>query len=242
MKLIKLFSPRGKKFYFSIAILTGIRPKNINLYELALTHKSFMAKDAEGSTVNNERLEYLGDAVLGTIVAHELYIRYPEGSEGFLTKIRSRMVNRNLLNDIAYSMGLTGLIHSNLQTDPTHTHVPGDALEALIGAVFIDHGYETCRKFVINELIGKHINIDKLAKKDTNYKSLLIEWAQKHKKSIDFITDEHHSTDTANPVFIARAVINGETAGEGEGPSKKEAQQNAARNALKKVSRKPPTL
>jgi len=199
-----------------------------------------MAKDAEGKVINNERLEYLGDAVLGTIVAHELYRRYPEGSEGFLTKTRSRIVNRNLLNDIAYSMGLTDLIQSNLQTDPTHTHVLGDALEALIGAVFIDHGYETCRGFVVNELMGKYIDIDKLAKKDTNYKSLLIEWAQKHKKNVDFITEEHHQTDNATPVFIAHAAIDNEMAGVGEGSSKKEAQQNAARNALKKVSGKFP--
>ena len=235
MKLIKLFSPRGKKFYFSIWMLTGLRPRNISLYRLALTHKSAMIKSDDGRLINNERLEYLGDAVLSAIIANELYLRYPKGSEGFLTKTRSRIVNRGHLNEIAYYMGLAEMLETNLQTDPRQTHVLGDALEAVIGAVFLDYGFDACSRFINIKLIGRYIDIEKLIRKDTNYKSLLIEWAQKHKKSVNFITEEHHSSDYSSPLFISYASVDGEKTGEGKGSSKKEAQQNAARKALKEV-------
>ncbi len=235
MKLIKLLSPQGKKLYFSIRILTGIRPKNISLYRLALTHKSVLERDENRQILSNDRLEYLGDAMLSAIIAQELYNRYPDGSEGFLTKTRSKIVNRTQLNDIAYSMGVADIIQTKLQTDPTKTHVSGDALEALIGAIFIDRGFEACRKFIIKEILDKHINVDNLTRKDSNYKSMLIEWSQKHKKNILFTTNEHHSTNEVSPVFISTVTIEDEKAGVGEGSSKKEAQQNAARIAMEKV-------
>jgi len=238
MKLIKLFSPRGKKFYFSMWILTGIRPRNISLYRLALTHKSAMVKANDGRIISNERLEYLGDAVLGAVVANELYLSYPKGSEGFLTKTRSRIVNRSLLNDIGASMGLANMLETNLQTDPKRTHVLGDALEAIIGAVFLDYGFDECSKFIRTNLLGKYVDLDKLIKKDTNYKSMLIEWAQRYKKSVNFITEEHHSASNLSPAFISYASVDGEKIGEGKGSSKKEAQQNAAHMALKSVSGK----
>jgi len=237
MKIIKLLSPKGKKLYFSIRILTGIRPKNISLYRLAMTHKSVLERDENRRILSNDRLEYLGDAMLSAIIAQELYNRYPEGSEGFLTKTRSKIVNRTQLNNIAYSMGVADIIQTKLQTDPTKTHVLGDALEALIGAVFIDRGFNACRSFIIKEILNKHINVDKLTQKDSNYKSLLIEWSQKHKKNILFTTNEHHSTKEVSPVFISTVTIEEEVAGVGEGSSKKEAQQNAARIALSKVNR-----
>ncbi len=235
IKLIKLLSPQGKKFYFSIHILTGIRPNNILLYRLALTHKSALEKDDTGRILSNDRLEYLGDAMLSAIIAQELYNRYPEGSEGFLTKTRSKIVNRSQLNSIAYAMGLADIIFTKLQTDPTKTHVLGDALEALVGAVFIDRGYKFCREFIIKEILDKHIDIDKLTQEDYNYKSLLIEWSQKNKKSILFTTDELHSTGGEAPAFISTVTIEEEKAGVGEGTSKKEAQQNAARIAMENV-------
>ncbi len=235
MKLIKLLSPNGKKLYFSICILTGIRPKDISLYRLALTHKSVLERGENMRILSNDRLEYLGDAMLSAIVAQELYNRYPDGSEGFLTKTRSRIVNRNQLNNIAYSMGLADIIQTKLQTDPTKTHVLGDALEALIGAISIDRGFEACRKFIIKEILDKHINIDKLTQKDSNYKSMLIEWSQKYKKNILFTTNERHSTKEVSPVFISTVTIEDEEVGVGEGSSKKEAHQNAACIAMEKV-------
>ncbi len=236
MKLIKLFSPRGRKFYFSIWMLTGFRPKNLSLYRLALTHKSANLKDEDGRVISNERLEYLGDAVLGAIVANFLYLRFPQGSEGFLTKMRSKLVSRNHLNEIGTAMGVNSLLETNLQIDPKQTHVPGDALEAIVGAVFLDYGFEICEKFITEKIIDNHVDIEKLVDKDTNYKSLLIEWAQRYKKSINFVTEEHHQSNSSSPVFISYALIDDEKKGEGRGASKKEAQQNAARTALKSVS------
>ena len=235
MKLMKLFSPRGKKFYFSIWMLTGVRPRNISLYRLALTHKSANIKTRDGRPVSNERLEYLGDAVLGAIIANELYLRYPDGSEGFLTKTRSRIVSRSHLNEIASAIGLAKLLETNLQTDPKRTHVLGDALEAVVGAVFLDYSFEECSKFINSKIIDKHIDIEDLIRKDTNYKSLLIEWAQKYKKSANFITEELHSANIPTPLFLSKALIDDVIKGEGKGASKKEAQQNAARTALENV-------
>jgi len=235
---MKLFSPRGKKFYFSIWMLTGFRPGNISLYRLALTHKSANIKAENGKLISNERLEYLGDAILGAIIANELYLRYPEGSEGFLTKTRSRIVNRSHLNEIASAMGLAEILETKLQTDPKQTHVLGDALEAIIGALFLDYGFDDCSKFINEKLIGKYIDLEELIRKDTNYKSLLIEWAQKSRKNVNFITEEHHSAENSAALFLSYALIDDERAGEGEGASKKEAQQNAARTALEKVTGK----
>jgi ribonuclease-3 len=237
MKFIKLIFLRENKFYFSIQSLTGLRPRNLALYKQALTHKSANIRKADGYLLNNERLEYLGDAILGAIIAHQLYLQYPRRSEGFLTKTRSKIVNRSLLNQIAKNMHLDQLVRSQSQIEVTQTHILGDALEALIGAIYIDLGYKAANTFITQKLIDQHINIKKLAKKDTNYKSLLIEWTQKHKKDINFITEEQHTAYSSTPIFISKAAIDEIPYGEGQGYSKKEAQQNAARAALKELKK-----
>jgi len=215
--------------------VTGFRPVNLNLYEQAFVHKSAMIKGTDGKFINNERLEFLGDAILGSIVAEELFKRFPRRDEGFLTKTRSRIVNRSLLNEIALRMGFGQWIKSQSQIDISQTSIPGDALEAIVGAVYLDLGYRKCQQFVLDRIIIPHINLNKIAKKDTNYKSLLIEWGQKQKKIINFMTEEQHVSNGSAPIFMAIAIIDDEPAGEGKGFSKKEAQQNAARQALKKV-------
>jgi len=198
-----------------------------------------MIKGPNGKFINNERLEFLGDAILGSIVAEELYKRFPRRDEGFLTKTRSRIVNRSLLNEIALKMGLGQWIKSQSQIDIAQTSIPGDALEAIVGAVYLDRGYTQCQQFVFDKIITPHINLNKVAKKDSNYKSLRIEWGQKHKKSINFITEEQHVSNGSAPVFMAKAAIDNDPVGEGKGFSKKEAQQNAARQALKIIHKKP---
>lgn len=238
MHIIKLFSLRGKKFYSSISTITGFRPTNIDLYKQAFIHKSAMIKGPNGKYINNERLEFLGDAILGSIIAEELYQRFPRRNEGFLTKTRSRIVNRSLLNEIALKMGLGEWIKAQYQIDISQTSIPGDALEALVGAVYLDKGYTNCQQFVMEKIIAPYVNLNKVAKKDSNYKSLLIEWGQKHKKCINFITEEQHVSNGSAPLFIAQASIDSEPTGEGKGFSKKEAQQNAARQALKVVKNK----
>jgi len=219
--------------------VTGLRPVNLDLYKQAFIHKSAMIKGPNGKYINNERLEFLGDAILGSIVAEELYMRFPRRDEGFLTKTRSRIVNRSLLNEIALKMGLGQWIKAQSQIDISQTSIPGDALEAIVGAVYLDRGYSTCQQFVFDKIITPHINLNKIAKKDTNYKSLLIEWGQKQKKSINFITEEQHVSNGSAPIFMAKAAIDNAPVGEGKGFSKKEAQQNAARQALKIIHKKP---
>ncbi|MCU4157909.1 ribonuclease III [Carboxylicivirga sp. A043] len=235
LHIIKLFSLRRGKFYSFIKKVTGIIPGDISIYKQAFIHKSAMIKGKDRRFVNNERLEYLGDAMLGAIVANVLYNRFPNKNEGFLTKTRSRIVNRSLLNDIALKMGLGDWVNAQSKIDISQTSILGDALEALIGAVYVDKGYEVCEKFVLNQIVLEYVDLKQVAKKDSNYKSLLIEWGQKHKQSVHFITEEKHISEGAAPTFIARAAVEGEVIGQGEGFSKKEAQQNAARNTLKEL-------
>ncbi len=232
LHIIKLFPFRREKFYSFIRKGTGVRPYNLEIYRQAFVHKSAMVKDDQGRFVNNERLEFLGDAMLGAVVADELYKRFPKKNEGFLTKTRSRIVNRSLLNNIALNMGLGNWVKAQSKIDIANTSILGDALEALIGAIYVDRGYKTCERFILKVIIDQHIDIKKVARKDTNYKSLLIEWGQKHKQSVHFITEEKHSEDLV-PTFLSRAAVNGEEVGKGEGFSKKEAQQNAAKLAIK---------
>ncbi|MFW6389258.1 MAG: ribonuclease III [Marinilabiliaceae bacterium] len=233
---IKLFSQQGRKFYRFIIKTTGIHPHHPDLYYQALVHKSVgRRKKVSRRPFNNERLEFLGDAVLGTIVAQELYTLYPEEDEGFLTKTRSRIVSRTNLNQIARDMGLQNWMWFHPPGDITQTHILGDALEALIGAIFLDRGFAQAKKFVKNRILSKYLDLQQIAETDTNFKSNLIEWGQKHKWPIHFITEEYPVTEENGPLFIAKALVNDAVAGEGTGNSKKEAEQMAAEKALNKV-------
>ncbi|TCO09602.1 ribonuclease III [Natronoflexus pectinivorans] len=233
---VKLLTRKGKKFSCLIHKVTGFYPKNPEYYRLAFQHKSLMMRDETGMPVNNERLEYLGDAVLSAVVAHELFMRFPEKDEGALTKMRSRIVNRTTLNHLAAKMGLNKLIKTQPLNDLAQTHIPGDALEALIGAVYLDRGYLCARSFIISGIMEHFNDEEALVENDTNFKSLLIEWAQKNRCDIHFITEEHHpNLPSRETAFIAKACIDGQVIGEGNGASKKEAQQNAAGHALKSL-------
>lgn len=236
LHIIKLLPFKGKKFYGFIRLTTGLKPNNIELYEQAMIHKSAMHKNTKSNRyINNERLEYLGDAMLGAIVAEILYEYFPKKNEGFLTKIRARIVNRSLLNSIALEMGLHHWVKTQALLDVSQTSILGDALEALIGAVYLDKGYSKCKLFVSEKILNEYINLKKIAREDNNYKSLLIEWGQKHKKSVNFISEELHEVMESPTKFKAKALIDEELLGEGQGLSKKEAQQNAAHQALDSI-------
>ena len=237
MYIIKLFSLRGEKFYSFIHQTTGYRPVNIKIYEQAFIHKSAMIKGRNGKFTNNERLEYLGDAILGAIIADKLYHYFPNRNEGFLTKIRSRIVNRTLLNEIGSKMHFNKWIKAQSKIDIANTSILGDALEALIGAIYVDKGYEACKQFVEAKILKQYIDLSKIAVKDTNYKSLLIEWGQKYKKSIQFSTEKKQTATDTHPVFLSNVLIDNIITSYGEGFSKKEAQQNAAHEALKQVDK-----
>jgi ribonuclease-3 len=222
---IKLFSSNRKEFYLFLKDLIGFYPQNLKLYDLAFLHKSASTIDSKGNFVNNERLEFLGDAILSAIIADFLYNRFPLEDEGFLTKTRSKLVNRTFLTKLMYDMGLNVFIDSNTTKNIDSSHIYGDALEALIGAIYLDKGYVVTKYFVTKKILSN----------DSNFKSRLIEWSQKYKKELEFDTIEEFNDKSKQPKFITVVKINNVKVGSGTGTSKKEAHQNAARLALQKL-------
>ena len=233
---LKLFSSRRKEFYSFIKSLTGHSPLKFKLYDIAFIHKSASYTDKMGNTVNNERLEYLGDAVLGTIVAEYLYNRFPFKDEGFLTQLRSRVVNRSFLTQLTFKMGLNRYVVSNANSVSESSHLYGDLLEAFIGAIYLDCGYAVTKDFVIKKIFNQHVDLQEMEKVDNNFKSQLIEWGQKIKQEVEFKTVTNPDTGPEKMPFVSDACIDGRVMGTGEGYSKKEAQQNAAQHALEKLS------
>jgi ribonuclease-3 len=174
-----------RNLYQSIKNIFGFRPSNLYLYKLAFRHKS-ANQDVNGVKINNERLEYLGDAVLGSVIADYLFKKFPYKGEGFLTEMRSKIVCRSNLNKLSRKMGLDRLIESSAETKSSSKSMRGDAFEAFIGALYIDKGYDFSRKVIIRRIVNIHIDIDNLEHLDTNFKSKLIEWAQKEKINVEF--------------------------------------------------------
>jgi len=215
--------------------ILGFYPRNLKLYDIAFIHKSASITDSQGNFVNNERLEYLGDAILGAIIADFLYNRFPQEDEGFLTKNRSKLVNRSFLTKLTFEMGLNVFIDSNTTKNIDKSHIYGDALEALIGAIYLDRDYRTAKYFVTKKILSKFVNLNEIEQSDTNFKSQLIEWSQKNKKELKFETIEESTDKSKQPKFVAIVEINNNEVGKGIGTSKKEAQQNAARQTLAKL-------
>jgi ribonuclease III len=237
---IKLFSSTRKEFYRFIKATTGISPLKFRLYDLAFIHRSASSADLMGQPINNERLEYLGDAVLGAIIAEYLYNRFPRKDEGFLTQMRSRMVNRSFLTKLTFKLGLNRFINANTNTVSDSSHIYGDVFEAFIGAIYLDMGYEGAREFVLRKVLAIHIDIEQLEQSDTNYKSQLIEWGQKNKREVTFDTQEIREGKSNSMPFKSKIYIDGELGGQGDGYSKKEAQQNSAGKALAALGIKTP--
>jgi ribonuclease-3 len=233
---IKLFSSPRKEFYLFLRSLFNCSPVNIKLYETALTHRSASKTDSQGNWVNNERLEYLGDAILGAVIAEFLYNRFPNMDEGFLTQMRSKLVNRSFLTELTFQIGLNYYIESNTNNTDENSHIYGDALEAIIGALYLDKGYQVTRNFIIRKLLLQQVDLDVIQKTNTNYKSQLIEWSQKNKKEVDFSTVENTVGENKQPHFVSTVTIDNRVIGKGEGGSKKEAHQKASKVALGKLN------
>lgn len=229
---IKLFSSPRKEFYAFLKATTGFSPIKFRLYDLAFIHRSASSTDLMGQPMNNERLEYLGDAILGAIVAEYLYNRFPRKDEGFLTQMRSRIVNRSFLTQLTFKLGLNRFINSNTNSVNDSSHIFGDVFEAFIGALYLDTGYQGAKQFVIKKVLTQHVDIEQLERSDNNYKSQLIEWGQKNKREVEFDTHENPDSGHNNLPFISIIKIDGQIVGKGEGYSKKEAQQNSACKAL----------
>ncbi len=232
---IRLFSSSRKEFYLFLKNLIGFYPQNLKLYDLAFVHKSASVVDSRGNYINNERLEYLGDAVLSAVIADFLYNRFPQEDEGFLTKTRSKLVNRSFLTKLTYDMGLNVYIDSNTTKNIDNSHIYGDALEALIGAIYLDKDYSAAKYFITKRILSKFVNLAEIEQNDLNFKSRLIEWSQKNKKELEFDTTEEINERTKQPKFTAVVIIDNVKVGTGTGASKKEAHQNAARQTLEKL-------
>ncbi len=232
---IRLLTISRKEPYLLLSAALGFKPKNFQYYELALLHKSSAVKDEGGRFLNNERLEFLGDAILDAVVADILYHKFAGKREGFLTNTRSKIVQRETLNKIALDLGLDRLMVVPNKNHSHNINIYGNAFEALIGAIYLDFGYGKCRYFVEDIVFRKYLDINKLAHKEVNFKSRLIEWSQKYKTNIVFDLIEETTDSENNPVFQTQVIINGVSAGYGVGFSKKESQQNAAKIALKKI-------
>jgi len=185
----------------------------------------------DGTRVNNERLEYLGDAILDTILSEYLFHKYPDTNEGFLTKTRAKIVNREQLNQLALSLGFEEIVVSHL-TSPNPTYnLFGDALEALVGALFIDRGYKKTRTFFIKNVLEKHLDLNQVLRSETDYKSLILEWGQKQKQAVTFECFEETDPATHKSFFNVSLLINDAVTGYGRGTSKKEAEQDASMKA-----------
>jgi len=218
-----------KTFVRSITSLLGYVPSNLGLYKLAFLHKSY----AHGVriTQNNERLEYLGDAILGTIVAEYLFKKYPTQDEGFLTKMRSKIVKRKSLNDIGDQMGLDVFLIQNGVDNVSHSML-GNALEALVGAVYLDVGYRRTRRFVIYKILRGYLNVQELETYDDNYKSQLLEWCQKSNRVVSYRVDSKFKFDNRDR-FKVSVLIDEEQKATAEDFSKKSAEQLASQKALR---------
>lgn len=232
---IRLFFRKDKESYLCFYRMLGFLPGDIHIYEQALLHKSSSIKSAKGRLLNNERLEFLGDAILDAVVADILYNKFEGKREGFLTNTRSKIVQRDTLNKLAVEIGLNKLIKSSARSSSHNSYMCGNAFEALIGAIYLDKGYKACKYFMEKRIIDRFINIDKIARKEVNFKSKLIEWSQKNKFTVSFELIEQFLDQNCNPVFQTEVLIESVSGGTGTGYSKKESQQNAAQMALKRI-------
>ena len=206
---------------------------------MALMHKSVARRNAKGKPVNNERLEFLGDAILDAVVGDIVYRHFDGKREGFLTNTRSKLVQRDTLNRLAQEMGINQLILSSGHNNSHNSYVGGNAFEALVGAIYLDRGYDSCMRFMQKQILKKLINIDKVAYKEVNFKSKLIEWSQKNKVRLDFQQVSQSKDETGSPTFVYKACIEGLEGSKGKGYSKKESQQLAAKETLQRLKREP---
>ena len=239
---IKLPFRKEKELYVALYNIIGFYPRDISLYKLALMHKSMYKRNAKGKPVNNERLEFLGDAVLDAAVGDIVYRHFPGKREGFLTNTRSKLVQRETLGRLAQEMGITQLILSSGRSMSHNSYMGGNAFEALVGALYLDRGYDACMQFLQKRILNQMINIDKVAYKEVNFKSKLIEWAQKNRVRLDFRLVEQHKDNNGSPVFTYMVEMEGVDGCDATGYSKKESQQMASKRTLEKLRKQPQYL
>ena len=230
MSVINLFHfifSKDRKFVNSLRNLLGFTPGNLSIYHLAFRHRSTASEHRSGVKMSNERLEYLGDAILGAVIAELLFKKFPYKEEGFLTEMRSRIVNREHLNKLSLKLGIDQFMINSIDPAAKNKSAYGDAFEALIGAVYIDKGYNTTRKLILNRIVRHHIDLEDMENLDKNFKSKLINWAQREKKVIEFLLVDEVENG-GKKLLRVKVVIDGEERARGEDFSKKRAEQIAA--------------
>lgn len=224
-----------KQLKQAIKSILGYKPRNIYLYHLAFLHKSATQETNTGIRINNERLEFLGDAVLDAVAADYLFKTFPTRDEGFLTEMRSKIVSRAMLNKLAQKMGIDQFIHIDSSTAGTFRSCKGDAFEALIGAMYLDKGYDFTRKIIFDRIIGRYFDIDDLVNQEVNFKSKIIEWSQHEKKQVQFLVLDEVGSGYKKQ-YIVEIVVDGEALARGQDYSIKGAEQNAAEKSWKKIN------
>lgn len=232
---IRLLFCKERESYLCFYRILGFYPRNLKYYQQALLHKSTAVRSDEGRLLNNERLEFLGDAILDAVVGDIVFRHFEGRREGFLTNTRSKIVQRETLNKLAVEIGLDKLVKTSNRSQSHNSYLYGNAFEAFIGAIYLDRGYDCCMQFIEQKILKQYIDLDKMSRKEMNFKSRLIEWCQKNKMQVSFelidqVMDKDHS-----PTFSTEVHIEGIPAGHGRGYSKKESQQKAAQIALKVI-------
>ncbi|MDO4930211.1 MAG: ribonuclease III [Bacteroidales bacterium] len=236
---VKLLFSKNKALASALHEILGFYPHDLEIYRIALAHKSLAYRNQKGKPLNNERLEFLGDAILEAVVSDIVFHRYDRKREGFLTSTRSKIVQRSTLNKLASELGIDRLIKTSTHPNSHNNNIGGNAFEALVGAIYIDRGYGHCKRFVEKRIMGSLLDIDGVAQKEVNFKSKLLEWTQKNRIQLDYIFEQSSSENSNSPIFYSTITIEGLVAGVGKGYSKKESQQTAAKEALTKLRREP---
>ncbi|PZX44059.1 ribonuclease-3 [Nonlabens dokdonensis] len=234
-RIRKIFKSRStvhtnEELSSAIKNITGLKPKDICLYETAFTHKSMGLKTDVGFPQSYERLEFLGDAILGAVIAEYIFNEVPSGDEGYLTKMRSKIVSREHLNELGQDFGLIKYAKTQVPTRNFGANIHGNLFEALVGAVYLDRGYVTCKKFICKKVVVPYVDIEKLEGKVISYKSLLIEWCQKHKKKFDYNTYEDSGADDVKH-FSVKLTIDKKVISKARATSKKKAEEKASKRA-----------
>ncbi|MCM4166652.1 Ribonuclease 3 [Arenibacter antarcticus] len=228
-----LFNSHSKKdgdFFLGMKKILGFKPKNLEIFQKAFVHRSANRKDKEGNPMNYERLEFLGDAMLGAIISKHLYNKVPGGDEGYLTKMRSKIVSREHLNELGKDLRLIDYVESKIPKSRFGDNIHGNVFEALVGAIYLDRGYKYCDKFISEKVIAPYVDIEQLEGKVISYKSLVIEWCQKQKKSFNFDVYEDTGNDTVKH-FAVKLTIADKIVAKARATSKKKAEERASKRA-----------
>ncbi|WP_339753679.1 ribonuclease III [uncultured Winogradskyella sp.] len=224
-------SPEDGNFFLQLREILDFRPKSKSLYVKAFTHRSMNIKDKKGNTFNYERLEFVGDAMLSSVIAAYLFEKVPQGDEGYLTKMRSKVVSREHLNELGKDLGLIDLVQSRIPKSNFGDNIHGNLFEALVGAIYLDRGYKYCENFIYKRVINPYVDIETLEGKVISYKSLLIEWCQKEKNTFNYNVYEDTGNDELKH-FSVKLSINDKVVSKARATSKKKAEEKASKRAF----------